>query len=135
MSFNDKFGITEIVDDLINTLCISWDYDTDIDDISEHKAVLLYDYDDLHHHIELTDDQCLVLHIWLSQYLAHKKKIPGATGRFPHGKVREDDNGELAAALHVDKNMLLIDFGKNVSWLALLTAFTEILNKKAQELK
>lgn len=43
----------------------------------------------------------------------------GPTGRFPEGKVRDDDQGELRAALGVEKGKVVIDFGKEISWVSL----------------
>lgn len=43
----------------------------------------------------------------------------GATGRFPEGKIREDDEGELRAAIGVNNGQVVIDFGKSVAWLSL----------------
>lgn len=47
------------------------------------------------------------------------KQRPGATGRFPRGKARADDEGELAVAVSVRGNEVFIDFGKPIAWLAL----------------
>ena len=46
--------------------------------------------------------------------------LAGATGRFPNGKLKEDDEGELAIKLFIDvtKNTAVLDFGKSVSWIA-----------------
>lgn len=43
----------------------------------------------------------------------------GATGRYPAGKLNEDDQGELRAAIGVEGDKLTIHFGKPVTWLAL----------------
>jgi hypothetical protein len=45
----------------------------------------------------------------------------GATGDFPDGKLAPDDEGGLNAALVADHQhgMVRIEFGKNLSWLAL----------------
>jgi hypothetical protein len=45
----------------------------------------------------------------------------GATGRYPYGKSRPDDEGELAAAIATDytHGIIRIEFGKSVAWLAL----------------
>ena len=48
-----------------------------------------------------------------------KKSKPGPTGRFPKGKIRDDDDGELAIAITVADNKLIIDFGKEVRWIGL----------------
>jgi len=60
----------------------------------------------------------------------------GATGKFPDGKLRPDDEGGLTAAVAVDKNgMVFIDFGKSITWLALpkedAIALAKLLLEKA----
>jgi hypothetical protein len=44
----------------------------------------------------------------------------GATGRFPHGKIDKDDQGELSVGIAVDheQQIVVIDFGKDVTWIA-----------------
>jgi hypothetical protein len=44
---------------------------------------------------------------------------PGATGAYPHGKLAPDDEGELLAHLSRDGDIVRLDFGKPVPWLAL----------------
>ncbi len=45
----------------------------------------------------------------------------GATGKFPKGQISEDDQGELKVAMGVnlEHKRIMIDFGKEVSWLGL----------------
>lgn len=45
----------------------------------------------------------------------------GLTGRFPNGKLCDNDLGELAMAiqLNTDLTMLKLDFGGLVAWVAL----------------
>lgn len=43
----------------------------------------------------------------------------GATGRFPDGKLNDDDEGELRTLITTEGNNVIIDFGKPVAWLAL----------------
>lgn len=45
----------------------------------------------------------------------------GATGQFPQGKLNKDDEGELKIAVGVDlkKRVVIIQFGKKVSWIGL----------------
>ncbi len=45
--------------------------------------------------------------------------VPGSTGEFPRGKLNEDDEGELKIAIGVDKDTVIIDFGKSVTWIGL----------------
>jgi hypothetical protein len=43
----------------------------------------------------------------------------GATGRFPEGKNRDDDEGELRYAVGPDrKGNVVVDFGKPTVWVA-----------------
>ena len=64
----------------------------------------------------------------------------GATGKFPKGKLREEDEGEIQFAVATDKEnkVVLLDFGKPVVWLGLPAAearmLANILNEKADEL-
>lgn len=44
---------------------------------------------------------------------------PGATGKYPEGKLNPDDQGELRAALGVVDGRVVIDFGKPVPWIAM----------------
>ena len=46
------------------------------------------------------------------------KEIIGATGRFPHGKISKDDEGEIAMAVGSDpsRGVVFIDFGESVQW-------------------
>jgi hypothetical protein len=44
----------------------------------------------------------------------------GATGDFPAGKIRDDDEGGLVAAVSTDANgNVIVDFGKPVTWVAM----------------
>lgn len=45
----------------------------------------------------------------------------GATGEFPEGKIREDDEGEIRLAIAADPGSgnVIIDFGTAVTWLGL----------------
>lgn len=65
----------------------------------------------------------------------------GPTGKFPQGKINENDQGELAFAVTHDreKNLVIINFCKDVSWLGLdpntCEGFIQILQKHLKELK
>lgn len=48
-----------------------------------------------------------------------KLKQVGATGQFPHGRVGPDDLGELKSTCYVRNGKLILDFGKELSWLAM----------------
>ena len=43
----------------------------------------------------------------------------GATGQFPQGKLDESDEGELTLAVTRVGDVVRIDFGKSVAWLAM----------------
>lgn len=53
--------------------------------------------------------------------------------KYPDGKLHAGDEGELKVAMYIKKNRLIIDFGKDLSWLAfdkaslqsLITALSE----------
>lgn len=55
----------------------------------------------------------------------------GATGQFPYGKLRKDDQGELTVAMAVDfrQSVVRMEFGKPVGWLALPSAHAKRLAK------
>jgi hypothetical protein len=71
---------------------------------------------------------------------AFRGQHPGATGRYPYGASRPDDEGELRAAMATDvaNNLIRIEFGKKVAWLALPPAearrWAAALMAKAAEL-
>ena len=46
------------------------------------------------------------------------KKL-GATGKFPQGKLNQDDEGELRLAVSSAGDLVRIDFGKAITWLAM----------------
>ena len=41
------------------------------------------------------------------------------TGEFPGGKLTEDDRGEVAIAVGVSEGKVVVDFGTNVTWIAM----------------
>ena len=65
----------------------------------------------------------------------------GATGKFPLGKTRPDDKGELKAAVAASKtdDVVFINFGKEISWLAMDSQgamdFAGMLMVKAKEIR
>lgn len=44
---------------------------------------------------------------------------PGPTGEFPDGKIRDDDEGELALLVGVKNRTVIMDFGTQVHWIGL----------------
>ena len=46
-------------------------------------------------------------------------KKPGATGKFPQGKLNDEDEGELRTIIRTEGKNIIIEFGKPVAWLAL----------------
>lgn len=50
----------------------------------------------------------------------------GATGAFPEGKLKQDDEGELQLALVFQADKLVFQFGKSIQWMAMTKA--EALN-------
>lgn len=40
----------------------------------------------------------------------------GATGKFPAGKIKPDDEGELTMAVGHDEGNVVVHFGKPVAW-------------------
>lgn len=62
----------------------------------------------------------------------------GATGEFPQGKLNKSDEGELRMAIYVENSKIVINFGKDLSWLGLdkdtALALAENLKQKANEI-
>lgn len=69
------------------------------------------------------------------------KGSAGATGEYPAGKINDYDQGELAVAVHAnrDLNRIVLRFGKQISWIAMTPGqaegFAELLKQKAAALK
>lgn len=51
----------------------------------------------------------------------------GATGQFPAGKLRDDDEGGLRMAVGVVQDQVIVDFGKPVAWFALPASVAKTL--------
>ncbi len=53
---------------------------------------------------------------------------------YPDGKISEDDMGALAVAVYIDKGRVIIDFGKDLSWIGMgkenLRGFIDMLEQK-----
>lgn len=48
----------------------------------------------------------------------NKNEQLGATGKFPDGKLNDDDEGELRLMISKKGDNVHIDFGKPVAWMA-----------------
>lgn len=65
----------------------------------------------------------------------------GPTGTFPNGQLKTDDEGGIAIHISADKtkNVVMMQFGKPISWLAFdpgsLERFVAKLNEKLKELQ
>ncbi len=63
----------------------------------------------------------------------------GATGKFPHGKLGDDDEGALKMAISGRDGNVTINFGKPVAWLAMppdqAITFASLIVAKANLLK
>lgn len=61
----------------------------------------------------------------------------GATKKFPQGKLRQDDEGELRFGVAVAGSKVVVNFGKPVAWLGmdadLAETFGHMLIEKARE--
>lgn len=65
---------------------------------------------------------------------------PGPTGQFPRGKALEDDSGELALTFKVGVGLngiavIIMDFGKNLSWIGLEADLIDELCETLQNAK
>jgi hypothetical protein len=43
----------------------------------------------------------------------------GATGEYPHGRLNEEDEGELRCSIHTEGGKVVLNFGKEVAWIAI----------------
>ena len=61
----------------------------------------------------------------------------GRTGKFPGGKLRPDDGGEVGIAIGVEQGNVALYFGDPVTWLAMppqmAVEFAEAVIAKARE--
>ena len=61
----------------------------------------------------------------------------GATGKYPEGKLREDDEGEIALGIAVHKGKIIMDFGGDMGWVGFTPEqsrqIASILQKRAKE--
>lgn len=61
------------------------------------------------------------------------KKL-GATGKFPEGKMNQDDEGELQLGIKIIDGRIVINFGKPVAWLGFPADLAYKLANKLTEL-
>lgn len=58
--------------------------------------------------------------------------------KYPWGKLNEDDEGHAALAIHIESNVLRIDFAKPMAWIGLdkktALEFVAALNKGISKL-
>lgn len=45
------------------------------------------------------------------------EKIIGATGKFPEGKLNQDDEGEIRMAIGSENGKIIMNFGKPTAWI------------------
>lgn len=68
---------------------------------------------------------------------AMKEARPGATGRFPGGRINSDDEGEIQFVIGHVRDKVIINFGKEVSWLGMdadqAEAMAKLLHKCAKK--
>jgi hypothetical protein len=59
--------------------------------------------------------------------------------KYPKGKLNNDDEGELEIALTRKENVIIISFGKNISWIGfnktLAIEFANAILEKAEEIQ
>lgn len=44
------------------------------------------------------------------------ESVLGPTGKFPEGKLNQDDEGEMKFAVFADKNQIIVNFNSPVMW-------------------
>lgn len=65
----------------------------------------------------------------------------GAHGTFSHGKLSQDDEGDcgIAVVADKDKGLVILDFGKDLSWIGLypknIRELINLLHKTLEELE
>jgi hypothetical protein len=63
---------------------------------------------------------------------------PGPTGKYPEGRLSEDDEGGLMIAVGSKEGKIVINFGKDISWIALnpeeAMAFADAIKTRAKDL-
>lgn len=58
--------------------------------------------------------------------------------KYPDGKLNENDNGELRILTYVENGRVILDFGKDISWIGFdkhtLKTFIDGIQKKYEEI-
>lgn len=54
-----------------------------------------------------------------------RRRKLGATGWFPRGKLRLDDEGELQFSIGLKGDTVILDFGKSVRWIGMAAKLIE----------
>jgi hypothetical protein len=71
--------------------------------------------------------------------MTNERDFLGSTGKFPDGKLNEDDEGEMRIAVGIEDNCVIIMFGERVSWIGLTAedarALANSLIEKAKSLE
>jgi len=52
----------------------------------------------------------------ISRRLAEMKHELGPTGKFPMGRISEEDEGEIKIGVTIQKSTVILGFGKQISW-------------------
>lgn len=67
-----------------------------------------------------------------------KKYNLGPTGKFPAGRLDQNDGGELKAAVYLQHNRLIIEWGVPIDWVGLDKAgaleMAKVIKEKAEKL-
>lgn len=63
--------------------------------------------------------------------------IPGPLGSHSHGMLNQQDEGDLAVLFKIERGLVVMEFGKEISWIGLepykARQFADMLNQKAEE--
>lgn len=85
--------------------------------------------------IELWDDRCVQVGMNTGEPLA----VVGPTGKFPDGKIRDDDNGELRIAIGKLNGEVFVQLGTPTEWISgppeWARGLAALLIKRADELE
>ena len=93
---------------------------------------------DHHSQQPMSDENKSLLEQQLEMLTQAKKQLElGATGKFPQGKLTENDEGELQFAVTTYRGQVIINFGKPIEWAGLnpdqARMLADALNHRARE--